>query len=68
MYMNIPSLPLLPLLPFPLTWNPPSCDRICPPLLWVAHKLTPAFPSPAHLGPYPKSDPLGFPKPEIDTH
>jgi hypothetical protein len=59
MYINIPSLPLFPLLPFPLTWNPPSCDRIRPPLLWVARKLTLAFPSPAHLDPYPKSRPPG---------
>jgi hypothetical protein len=38
-----------PLLPFPfvplsgpllLTWNPPSCDRICPPQFRVACKLT----------------------------
>jgi hypothetical protein len=48
-------IPLLPLFPFPLTWNPPSCDRIHQPLLWVARKLTPAFLSPAHLAPYPKS-------------
>jgi hypothetical protein len=62
MYIIIPLLPLfplLPLLPFPLTWNPPSCDRIRPPLLWVARKLTPAFPSPAYLAPYPKSRPPG---------
>jgi hypothetical protein len=62
MYMIIPLLPLLPLLPlfpFPLTWNPPSCGRIRPPLLWVARKLTPAFPSPAHLAPYPKTRPPG---------
>ncbi len=57
--MIIPLLPLLPLFPFPLTWNPPSCDRIRPPLLWVARKLTPAFPSPVHLVPYPKSRPPG---------
>ncbi len=50
-------IPLLPLFPFPLTWNPPSCDRIRPPLLWVARKLTPAFPSPVQLAPYPKSQP-----------
>jgi hypothetical protein len=59
MYMSIPLLPLLPLFLFPLTWNPPSCDRIRRPLLWVACKLTPVFPSPAHLAPYPKSRPPG---------
>jgi hypothetical protein len=59
MYMIVPLLPLLLLFPFPLTWNPPSCDRIRPPLLWVARKLTPVFPSPAHLAPYPKSRPPG---------
>jgi hypothetical protein len=59
MYIIIPLLPLLPLFPFPLTWNPPSCDRIRLPLLWVARKLTPALPSPAHLAPYPKSRPPG---------
>ncbi len=51
----LPLLPLFPLFPFPLTWNPPSCDRIRPPLPWVARKLTPVFPSPAHLAPCPKS-------------
>ncbi len=62
MYMIVPLLPLLPLFPlfpFPLTWNPPSCDRIRPPLSWVARKLTPVFPSHAHLAPYPKSRPPG---------
>jgi hypothetical protein len=59
MYMIAPLLPLLPLFPFPLTWNPPSCDRIRPPLPWVARKLTPVFSSPAHLAPYPKSRPPG---------
>ncbi len=56
MYMIVP---LLPLFPFPLTWNPPCCDRIRPPLPWVARKLTPVFPSPADLAPYPKSRPPG---------
>ncbi len=51
--------PLAPLVPSPLTWNPPCCDRIRPPLPWVARKLTPVFPSPAHLAPYPKSRTLG---------
>jgi hypothetical protein len=64
MYMIIPLLPLLPLFPFPLTWNPPCCDRIHPPLPWVARKLTPVFPSPAHLAPCPESRPPGvFPGP-----
>jgi hypothetical protein len=62
-------IPLLPLFPFPLTWNPPCCDRIRPPLPWVAHKLTPAFPSSAHLAsPTRNPDPLGFPEPRIDIH
>ncbi len=56
--------PCSPYCPFPLTWNPPCCDRIRPPLSWVARKLTPSFPSPAHLAPHPKSRPPGvFPDP-----
>ncbi len=35
------SPPLYPLL---LTWNPPSCDRICPPRSQVACKLTSLVP------------------------
>jgi hypothetical protein len=65
MYTIIPLLPLLPLFPFPLTWNPPYCDRIRPPLPWVAHKLTPEFPSSAHLAPLPEiPTPWGFPDPK----
>jgi hypothetical protein len=72
MYMIIPLLPWLPLfplyVPFPLTWNPPCCDRICPPLSRVAHKLTLSFPSPAHVAPHPKSRPPGvFPDPNIHS-
>ncbi len=53
-------IPLLPFFPFPLTWNPPCCDRICPLLPWVARKLTLAFPPFAHLAPpHPKSRPPG---------
>ncbi len=51
-------IPLLPLFPFPLTWNPTCCDRIRPLLPWVARKLTLAFPPSAHLAP---------PLPEIPT-
>ncbi len=68
MYTIIPLLPLLPLFPFPLTWNPPCCDRIRPILPWVARKLTPVFPSPAHLAPYPKSRPPGVSQTQIDIH
>ncbi len=38
-------LPLLPLFPFLLTWNPPSCDRIRPPRSQVACKLTSPAPT-----------------------
>ncbi len=70
MFMMIPLLPLFPLFPFPLTWNPPCCDGIRPPLHWVARKLTLAFPPSCPSGPSPTQnlDPPGFARPRIDIH
>jgi hypothetical protein len=53
-------LPLLPPLcspfdPLSLTWNPPSCDRICPPRSQIACKLTPLDP------PSPQPSPFKIP-------
>ncbi len=49
-------IPLAPLSnPTLLTWNPPSCDRICPPQSQVACKLTPPIP------PCPQTLPLQIP-------
>jgi hypothetical protein len=59
MYMIAPLAPLVPLVLFSTYLDPPSFDRIRPPLPWVARKLTPVVPSPAHLAPYPKSRPPG---------
>jgi hypothetical protein len=46
--------------PFPLTWNPPCCDRIRPPRSQVARKLTSPFPHLAHIPSHLKSRPPGF--------
>jgi hypothetical protein len=49
------ALPFVPLL---LTWNPPSCDRICPPQSQVACKLTlfdPALPPHPPPSKFPES-------------
>jgi hypothetical protein len=43
--------------PFLLTWNPPSCDRICPPRSQVACKLTSPVPNPS-----PNPPPLQIPR------
>jgi hypothetical protein len=55
MYTIIPLAPLFN--PSQLTWNPPCCDRIRPPRSQVARELTPHFPHPTHVAPYPKSRP-----------
>ncbi len=49
---------------FPLlTWNPPCCDRICPPHSQVARKLNSQFPSPCSYTPSSQNpDPPGFPR------
>ncbi len=61
MYMIFPCSPCL------LTWNPPSCVRIRPPLLPVAHKLTLFVPSVTHLFPFTQNpDPPGFP--DLNIH
>jgi hypothetical protein len=45
------------------TWNPPSCDRNCPPQSQVACKLTPFVPHLAPVPSLPKFRPLlGFPR------
>jgi hypothetical protein len=52
---------LLPICPSLLTWNPPCCDRICPPRSQVARKLIVPFPSPCSYAPHSKIPaPLGF--------
>ncbi len=45
LFYHLPlPIPLAPLSnPLSLTWNPPSCDRICPPRSQVACKLTSPF-------------------------
>jgi hypothetical protein len=48
--------------PFLLTWNPPSCDRICPPWSQVACKLTSPFPT---LSPNPP--PSKLPEPRLPS-
>ncbi len=58
-------LPLLiplcsPLYPLLLTWNPPSCDTICPPGSQVACKLTSPVPTLS-----PKPSPLQIPRTPI---
>jgi hypothetical protein len=61
---RIPLAFLLPLLipfcslsnPLLLTWNPPRCDRICPPRSQVACKLTPLS------QPFPQSLPPQIPR------
>jgi hypothetical protein len=65
----IPLAPLTPLSdPLLLTWNPPSCDRICPPRSQVACKLTSPFPSPGSYTPLPEiPTPQGFPDPSIHS-
>jgi hypothetical protein len=50
--VSLCSFLFLPLFLFPLTWNPPSCDRICPPRSQVACKLTSPDP------PFPQTLPL----------
>jgi hypothetical protein len=55
-------LPLLPLHPLLLTWNPPSCDRISPPRSQVACKLTSSVPT---LSPNPP--PSKFPEPQLPS-
>ncbi len=62
---NLPLLILLcsPLLPFLLTWNPPSCARIRPPQSQVACELTSPVP------PFsPTPPPSKFPEPLIAQH
>jgi hypothetical protein len=54
---------LLPIRLSLLTWNPPCCDRICPPCSQVARKLIFPFPSPCSYTPHSKIPaPLGFPR------
>ncbi len=61
-------LPLLPLFPFPLTWNPPSCDRIRPPRSPFACKLNSPSPCPCSLTPHSEiPTPQGFPPPNIHS-
>ncbi len=59
---NLPLLTLLcsPLLPFLLTWNPPSCDRIHPPRSQVACELASPFPPF-----FPTPPPSKFPGPLV---
>jgi hypothetical protein len=55
--------PLLPFCtPFLLTWNPPSCDRICPPRSQVACKLTSPI-APLTQDPPPSK----FPEPQLTS-
>jgi hypothetical protein len=58
--------PLAPLVcPLPLTWNPPCCDRIRPPLSRVARKLTPFISLTCPCGPSPEiPTPWGFSRPK----
>ncbi len=53
---------------FPLlTWNPPCCDRICPPQSQVARKLISPFPHSTPYTPHSKiPTPWGFP--ELNIH
>ncbi len=72
MYTIIPLAifsPFAPLFsPSQLTWNPPCCDRICPPRSQVARKLTSPFSSPGSYTPLPKIlTPQGFPDPNIHS-
>ncbi len=59
---------LLPFMPSLLTWNPPCCDRIPPPCIQVARKLTSHFPPLAHIPPIPKSRPPGVFQIQIYIH
>ncbi len=64
-FLLFPFCPICPLL---LTWNPPCCDRICPPYPQVARKLTLPFPSPGSYTPHSKIPiPRSFPTPNICT-
>ncbi len=58
--------PLAPLIcPFPLTWNPPCCDRIRPPLSRVALKLYRLISLTCPCGPSPETPtPWGFSRPK----
>ncbi len=62
LFTPLASSPLFPFVslsdPLLLTWNPPSCDRIRPPLSQVACKLTSPDP------PVPQTLPLQFPEPK----
>jgi hypothetical protein len=53
--LAFPHSLLLPICTLLLTWNPPCCDRIRPPCIQVARKLTSHFPPLAHIPPIPKS-------------
>jgi hypothetical protein len=62
-----PCSPCSPYSPYPLTWNPPCCVRIRPPLLPVARKLTLFVPHLAHVLPLSKiPTPPGFP--DLNMH
>ncbi len=63
---DYPLAPLTLLIcPFPLTWNPPCCDRIRPPLSRVARKLTPLISLTCPCGPSPEiPTPWGFSSPK----
>ncbi len=51
-----------------LTWNPPCCDRICPPRSQVARKLIFPFLSPCSYTPHSKiPTPRGFPDPNVHS-
>ncbi len=52
--------------PFLLTWNPPSCDRICPPRSQVACKLTSLVPPLTQTLPPPNSQNPNCPAPHDD--
>jgi hypothetical protein len=59
----LPFAPLCsPFSPLLLTWNPPSCDRICPPRSQIACKLTSPDPT---LSPNPP--PSKFPEPQLPS-
>jgi hypothetical protein len=60
--------PLLPIRTLFTYLEPSCCDRIRPPRIQVARKLTSHFPPLAHIPPTPKSRPPGVSQTQIYIH